>query len=147
MAYRPEGPWAMGRTGRRFPDPSLRVGDAERNQVADALSQHFTEGRLDATELKERLDRAMSAKTRGDLGGLMTDLPALPAPPPPPVTGRRRIALWTAAVLLLIAVATPWHYVAWPWGPRVPWLLLGVVALGFWARARRRDRRRALPPV
>ena len=77
----------------------MRVGDAERNQVADALSQHYSDGRLDANELKERLDRAIGAKTRGDLSGLLTDLPPLAPPAPPPPTRRRRVAFWVACAV------------------------------------------------
>ncbi|MGH9101009.1 MAG: DUF1707 SHOCT-like domain-containing protein, partial [Acidimicrobiales bacterium] len=66
--------WPRWRCG---PDPTLRIGDAERNAAADALSQHYSAGRLDDAELKERLDRAMSARTGADLGGLMADLPPL----------------------------------------------------------------------
>lgn len=58
----------------------LRVSDAERTAVADALSHHYADGRLDRVELDERLDRAMSAKTRADLAGLFEGLPG-PADP------------------------------------------------------------------
>ena len=40
----------------------MRVSDAERNEVAEQLSKHYADGRLDAAEFKERLDQAMSAK-------------------------------------------------------------------------------------
>jgi len=138
MGYRPDIPWYGMRSGRQVPDPTMRVGDAERNQVADALSQHFSDGRLDANELKERLDRAIGAKTRGDLSGLLTDLPTLAPPAPPPPPRRRRVAMWLAVVALLVVVSVPWHEVPWPWIPRVPWLLIGLVALLLWRRGRRR---------
>jgi hypothetical protein len=138
MSRRTDGDWA-GSWGPRPPDPSIRVGDAERNQVAEALSQHFSAGRIDDTELKERLDRAMSAKTGADLAGLMDDLPPLtpqPQPPPPPRRGRGLV--WVAlAFLLLATVSAPWHAGAWPWWPRIPWVLFGVVAFLLWRRARR----------
>ena len=69
-----------GRTGRGTfgnPDADLRASDAERNEVAEKLSHHYADGRLDQTEFKSRLDRAMGATTRGDLGGLFDDLPPL----------------------------------------------------------------------
>lgn len=131
----PSGPW-----GRRPTDPSLRIGDAERNQVADALSQHFSDGRLDQTELKERLDRAMSAKTGADLSGLLTDLPPLGnEPSPAPVPHRRRAAgAWLLlAVVFLAFFAFPWHFVQWMWLPHVPFILFGVLAFLLWRRARR----------
>ena len=59
----------------RYSDQHLRVSDAERNAVVDRLSAHFSEGRLDQAEFDERVSRAMSAKTRGDLDGLFDDLP------------------------------------------------------------------------
>ncbi len=130
---------------RRQPhfDPTLRIGDAERNEVADALSQHYSAGRLDDTELKERLDRAMQAKTGADLSGLMTDLPSLdPSAPRPPVPRRRHRphVLWIAiaAVFLLTAFAHGPFW--WPWwmAVRIPWILVGVVALFVWRRTRRR---------
>ena len=126
---------------RRQPDPTMRVGDAERNEVADALSQHFSAGRLDDQELKERLDRAMSAKTGADLAGLLDDLPPLTAPPPPPPAprGRGRGLGWVAvAAVSLALLSLPWHYVPWLWVPHVPWLLIGIVGVVLWRRSRRR---------
>jgi hypothetical protein len=55
--------------------PTMRVSDAERAEVADRLSKHYGDGRLDQAEFDERLDQAMRAKTRQDLNGLFTDLP------------------------------------------------------------------------
>jgi len=60
------GPWY---------DPSLRVGDAERSEVADRLAQHYSAGRLDHAEFSERLDRAMKAKTASELIMLLADMP------------------------------------------------------------------------
>ena len=56
----------------------IRIGDAERTEVADRLARHFGDGRLDEAEFGERLDRAMRAKTMADLSGLLADLPAEP---------------------------------------------------------------------
>ena len=86
MRLRPDAARWMGPS----PNSTLRVSDAERNEVADRLSRHFADGRLDQAEFKERLDAAMSAKTQGDLAGLFDDLPSLAADPasgafaPPP---------------------------------------------------------------
>lgn len=73
----PSGPpWtASSAPGASYDDPGLRVSDAERAEAADRLSQHFSDGRLDQAEYNERLDQAMSAKTRADLGGLFAGLP------------------------------------------------------------------------
>jgi DUF1707 SHOCT-like domain len=70
-------------------DPALRVGDAERSDIIDRLSQHYTDGRLDHAEFSDRMDRAISAKTMGDLAGLLSDLPGAP-PPAIPLAGNRR---------------------------------------------------------
>src|SRR5215472_17706893 len=93
-------PWGRGSSGRRASqaNPNMRVSHAERTEVADRLSKHYGDGRLDEEEFNERLDRAMKAKTRGDLAGLFDDLPgeepprpsAGPPPPPPVVRPPRR---------------------------------------------------------
>src|SRR5487761_1380766 len=59
----------------RYSDQHLRVSDAERNEVAERLATHYSDGRLDQAEFDERVGRAMAAKTRGDLDGLFDDLP------------------------------------------------------------------------
>ena len=53
----------------------LRAGDGDRQAVADKLKTALDEGRLDLGEYDERLQRTYSAKTYGDLQGLVTDLP------------------------------------------------------------------------
>ncbi|MGH7736197.1 MAG: DUF1707 SHOCT-like domain-containing protein, partial [Gemmatimonadales bacterium] len=80
--------------------------DAERQAVADRLAEHFGDGRLDHAEFDERVGRAMSAKTRADLGGLFADLPETGAPAgmdrPRP---RRRHPVLLVGLVVLIAVA------------------------------------------
>lgn len=66
----------------------LRVSDAERDAVAAELAEHLKDGRLDAAEFDERVGRAVTAKTRGDLDRLLADLPR-PGPVPPPAALRR----------------------------------------------------------
>ena len=140
MSRRPD--YGYGGPRRNAPDPNMRIGDAERNQVADALSQHYSDGRLDDVELKERLDRAMSAKTNADLADLLSDLPPLgqPTPPPPPSSPRHRgVVLWGALLLVVFAAMAPVHHLLWWWFPAPPWLLIGgLVALILWRRARHR---------
>lgn len=59
-------------------DPAqLRVSDAEREAVAQALGDHHATGRLDASEWTERLESAFAARTRGELDALLADLPIL----------------------------------------------------------------------
>ncbi len=74
-------PWTPGSTGSSYRRPfrsassDMRVSDAERSEIADILSKHYADGRLDQAEFNERVDRAMRAKTRGDFRGLLDDLP------------------------------------------------------------------------
>jgi hypothetical protein len=65
--------WSRGLFGTE--DMNMRVSDAERQAVADRLAAHYADGRLDQVEFDERSSRAMSAKTRADLEGLLDDLP------------------------------------------------------------------------
>jgi len=57
----------------------LRVSDQEREHVASEIREHFTQGRLDESELDERLSLAYAARTQADLDALRHDLPQLPA--------------------------------------------------------------------
>lgn len=53
----------------------LRASDAERERVADFLSESCLEGRLEHDELDERTAGALRARTRGELAALVADLP------------------------------------------------------------------------
>jgi Domain of unknown function (DUF1707) len=53
----------------------IRASDADRDRIAAALRENLAEGRLTTDEFDERLDKALAAKTLGELEGLMTDLP------------------------------------------------------------------------
>lgn len=52
-----------------------RIGDEERHAVADLLAEHHAHGRLTQEEFDERLDAAFEARTAGELGKLLADLP------------------------------------------------------------------------
>jgi hypothetical protein len=124
------------------PGPDMRVSDAERTEVADRLSKHYGDGRLDETEFNERLDQAMSAKTQSDLRGLFADLPGEPPqkrPPRPPRPERQRGGLGRIlllAVLVVIAVAVGQAllhmYLLW---------ILVALALFVWLRYNNRHQR------
>src|SRR5262245_53514330 len=86
----------------------MRVGDAERTRVTEALHDHFAQGRLTRDELDERLDATLSAKTFGELRKITRDLPGT-APVADPASPSR-------------AAAPHWH------GPRLPFLPLLVGA-------------------
>ncbi|WP_327589446.1 DUF1707 domain-containing protein [Nonomuraea sp. NBC_00507] len=53
----------------------MRVSDDDRERTTRRLQQAFTEGRLTQLELEDRLEVALTARTYGDLLGLITDLP------------------------------------------------------------------------
>lgn len=53
----------------------MRISDADRHTVADALRDAAAEGRLDLDELEERLEAAYAAKVYADLVPLTLDLP------------------------------------------------------------------------
>ena len=125
--------------GSGYSDQQMRVSDAERQEVADRLAVHYGDGRLDQAEFDERLSRAMSAKTRADLNGLLDDLPE---PGPAGASGvpdrsrragrsvhphphRHGHGLLVLAAIVVIAVAAA-HTLVWF---TVSWLWLGAVAL------------------
>ncbi|EST39033.1 hypothetical protein N566_04225 [Streptomycetaceae bacterium MP113-05] len=56
-------------------EADVRASDADRDRVADILREALAEGRLDAEEHSERLDRLYAAKTMGQLEPLVRDLP------------------------------------------------------------------------
>jgi hypothetical protein len=53
----------------------IRAADADREQTAERLRKAHAEGRLDIDEFQERLERCYEAKTFGELGELVRDLP------------------------------------------------------------------------
>ena len=135
-------PWGRGPSYRRAANPGMRVSHEERTAVADRLSKHYGDGRLDEEEFNERLDRAMKAKTQGDLDGLFADLPDLgpsaeapravvPRPHRRPLFGRLLFI-----VLAVILISTAWHAVMepvwWFGGLTIPWLIIAVVAVLLW---------------
>lgn len=92
----------MSSTDGAYPDrgpsltPTPRIGDAEREQAATALSEHFAAGRIDRAEFDVRLDAAYAARTGAELEPLFADLPGrtpLPAAVPADRTGTRRRSL------------------------------------------------------
>jgi Domain of unknown function (DUF1707)/2TM domain len=134
---------------------SLRASDADRERVAEALRQHHVDGRLDAEELTQRLDRAYAAKTFGELDAITTDLPPIQAParagaplrprPPDPGRARARAAfqrhlLWYLCInglLVVIWALTGFGYF-WPVWPILGWGI-GLASHAFAAYGPRAD--------
>jgi uncharacterized protein DUF1707 len=61
--------------------PAIRASDVERDEVLVRLHGAFAEGRLTETELDERTESALGARTRSELDRLLADLPAAAAHP------------------------------------------------------------------
>jgi hypothetical protein len=133
-------------------DRSLRVGDEERDAVAELLRKAHVEGRLDNDEFQARLGRCLTAKTYTDLDELIADLPRERATAPSrshlgwrpwpvpflflPLAVIAAIAVgahaaWLAVPLLFFFVIRPLAWRAWGGGP----------ARGYWACGPRRTTR------
>jgi hypothetical protein len=87
----------------------LRASDHDREQAADRLRHAAAEGRLLADELEQRLAAVFSARTHGELGALVSDLPRSVADDrrrPIELVGlRRAIALAAALLIALVLIA------------------------------------------
>lgn len=139
-------------------DPRIRASDADRERTATLLREHHAEGRLTAEEFNDRVDRALAAKTIGELDALLADLPGIdlyrlpaagirPAPPgvrrprshhgamdrrsPGPVSSSR-IATWAAWAAISALLFVAWLGLGLVTGGAawVPWFLLVVVPWG-----------------
>jgi hypothetical protein len=132
-------------------NPDLRVSDAERDSIVTELSQHFQDGRLDQGEFGQRVSGALTARTRGELDQLTTDLPrpALAGPGAAVAPARygppRALALVPllfAAAIVASAVTGGWHH-GWAGGwPAAPFGFLWLVVPVLIIRARARGGRR-----
>ena len=111
-------------------DQDLRISDAEREQAAGDLGEHYAQGRITTDEHRERLDQIWAARTRRELGPIFADLPGRTFPTRAPTsTGARpasRRPTWRRIpfpllVLLaaLVAVAVFTH---------LPLILIGIGA-------------------
>ena len=142
-------PWTAGHQARRRGNvnPDLRVSDADRADVADRLSKHYGDGRLDQAEFNERMERAMGAKTQGDFTGLFSDLPDLTEPgaqPPVPVTAnhhssRSPMSRLVLIIVIIVAAAVIGQALIHSF---FPWILIALVAF-LWLRHHERTHHRA----
>jgi hypothetical protein len=67
-----------GREGDRV-KPELRASDEDREQAVDILRVAAGDGRLTPTELDDRLETALTARTSGELAAVTADLPEVEA--------------------------------------------------------------------
>jgi Domain of unknown function (DUF1707) len=145
-------------------NPRLRASDAERDDVAAQLREHFAAGRLSAAESQERISQALEARTHGELAELLADLPGLgslagpgrwpggapgdavtSAPGIPPAAGPggilspakendSRAAALTVGIIVAAYLVT-WLITGIWW---IPWALFVVPAVVFCRRSRGR---------
>ncbi len=119
-------------------DRRLRASDADREATATLLRRHYTEGRLDAQEYDERIDRCYAAKTLGELDELFGDLPrAEPRGPEMGRTDRGFRPSWrlaaivpVIAALIVLSILTGAHVVWFAW----PLFFLFFGPFGRWRR-------------
>ena len=99
----------------------LRASDADRERIAERLRAAAGEGRLTADELEERLERALTARTEGELGPLVADLPAARRPAGPRPL-RPDFGPFVALSLMFVAIwaLTGMGYF-WPIWPILGW--------------------------
>src|SRR5215211_4842031 len=90
-----------------------RAGDADRNRTTDLLKEAHAAGYLTLEETDERLGAALTARTRGELDRLVTDLPPEwrasqergPRPAGPPPHQRPTFpaeAIWLVPLVIII---------------------------------------------
>jgi hypothetical protein len=93
-------------------DDALRVSTRDREAAVDRLQTAFIEGYLAEAELGPRIDRALAARVRGDLAGVLGDLPQVPlVVPPAPVAAVPRdvgTGAWTQVYKNALRQAGPW---------------------------------------
>jgi hypothetical protein len=133
--------------GQQGDRTALRASDDDRQRVLALLQTHFVDGRLDQTELEQRIERTLAARTWGDLDQQLADLPRLdpapvrqdPPPVPPPLPQRypRRhragsfgqksfaahVSSYGLVMVMLVAIwllTSPGHYF-WPIWPMLGW--------------------------
>ncbi len=124
----------------------LRASDDDRERVVDELRRHAAEGRLSVDELEERTERALAARTVGELALLTRDLPE-PRPEPAPrprARPRPDLRVFVAVMTLLIVIwALSGAGYFWPLWPLLGWgfFVLGPGrAFGLCGRRQRRHR-------
>ena len=83
QAFPPQPGVPAGGTGGSVPwmNPAWLAASADRERAVGVLRAGFAEGRLSQDELDDRVGRAYSARTYGELWALTADLPAGPFAP------------------------------------------------------------------
>ena len=110
-------------------EQDLRLSDAEREQAAADLGEHYAQGRITTEEHRERLDQIWAARTRRELGPVFADLPgryfpartSVPGGPAPHRPRWRRMPPPLLALLVVLAVVAAVTH--------LPLILIGI---GVW---------------
>ncbi len=110
---------AAGRAVDEAPrrDPGLRASDDERESAVSRLREHGAAGRLDLDELEQRVGAAYAARTHGELGALLADLPGTTRPRPvasPPRHGHEWGGFLQVNLLLVAIWAVSGAGYFWP---------------------------------
>jgi hypothetical protein len=130
------------------PDPNLpqvRVGDVERLELIGILQQHYAAGRLTLAEFEDRSEHAWRSRTRGELDGLIVDLPAQPAapvrrgPPERPRSGATPLAIYLRfwiplSVMFILIWALSGGGYFWPMWPMFGTAIPMLFMLGYRGR-------------
>lgn len=87
--------------------PEVRIGDRDRQQVAEVLRRHTVDGRLTLDEFSERVGMALAARTQSELERLTSDLP--PVPQAVPETARKKARRWVVAVMSQATAKGRWR--------------------------------------
>lgn len=66
------------------------IGDAERDQLAAALREHYAAGRLDLEELRRRVAIVIEARYLDEARAALAELPAIAAASSPALAASRR---------------------------------------------------------
>ncbi|SDK74676.1 DUF1707 and DUF4870 domain-containing protein [Nonomuraea jiangxiensis] len=101
----------------QVPSAHLRVTNQDREHVVEHVKAAYAEGRFDKLEFDDRLERAMTARTHGDLMPIMTELygtQVVPQPGPSAVStpihperapeSNERLGAAAAHFLLLVGI-------------------------------------------
>lgn len=113
-------------------DRSLRVGDKERDAVAEILRERHLEGRLDNDEFQARLERCLAAKTYANLDELIADFPSEERHQPRAGRGWRPRPVFLPFLLIALIVLSHGH-LAWLAFPLVFFFIFRAGVWRAWA--------------
>jgi DUF1707 SHOCT-like domain len=111
--------------GNEVARSELRASHEDRDRVVEMLRVSAGDGRLTAEELDERLELALTARTYGELAGLVADLPAAGSVAGPPAPRVKILVTMPGIVVDTddVAVRSGQVKVRAPWGHDVPEVL------------------------